>query len=802
MEEDTASLSDEQEYETDDEYYYEDDEDEEDEPQLKYRRIEAGLTGLLEKDTASTLRVTDKFIALGTHWGAVHILDFGGNIIKSFRTHAATVNCISIDKSEEFIATASDDGKVFIYSLYTSEIHQFDFKRPMKSVALDPDYARKNNRQFVSGGMAEQFILSEKGWLRPRDMILHANEGPIYTIQWRGHFIAWANDTGVNIYDTQQQMRITYVDRPEGSPRADLYKCRMCWKNDTTLLIGWADMVKIAVIRPRPHPLPNQPAHVVEIVNAFNAGFVISGIAPFHDNIILLSYSVLDEECDDDKKRQLADKPELHVFNSDNEEISDDVLPIHGYKHYQANDYALEFVMEEDLFFIMGPKDVLVAKIPDEDDHIEWLMFHERYGEALEAARVASVTKFSLEELGQTYLNSLIADKNYKLAAEECRSILKSDKSKWEDRVFQFIELGELKAIAPFIPIKDPQLSSTVYEIALAWFLESDPVALRNTIRKWPKTLYSLSNVIVAVEDHLKIDPQNEILLECLADLYTYNNQPDKAIEYNLRLRRPNAFELIQEYNMFDAVKDKVVLLMEFDQHLLENENEKASKMPAVQLLVKNTEAIPPQKVVKQLKRHPHFLHIYLDALFDRDHHIGFEFHDRQVELYAEYDYPKLLEFLRASHYISLEKAYKVCESRDLVPEMVYILGRMGDNKRALMLIIERLGDVQRAINFAKEQKDDDLWEDLLTYSMDKPKFIRGLLENVGTDIEPLRLIQSIPDRLEIPGLKDALLKILQDYNLQKSLHEGCEKILVSDSVFLADKMYKAQKRGVKCTRK
>lgn len=76
---------------------------------------------------------------------------------------------------------------------------------------------------------------------------------------------------------------------------------------------------------------------------------------------------------------------------------------------------------------------------------------------------------------------------------------------------------------------------------------------------------------------------------------YTYNNQPDKAIEYNLRLRRPNAFELIQEYNMFDAVKDKAVLLMEFDQHLLEKEENKnkPSKMPAVQLLVKNTDAIP-----------------------------------------------------------------------------------------------------------------------------------------------------------------------------------------------------------------
>lgn len=47
---------------------------------------------------------------------------------------------------------------------------------------------------------------------------------------------------------------------------------------------------------------------------------------------------------------------------------------------------------------------------------------------------------------------------------------------------------------------------------------------------------------------------------------------------------------------MFDAVKDKAILLMEFDQHLLEKEENKATKptkMPAVQLLVKNTDAIP-----------------------------------------------------------------------------------------------------------------------------------------------------------------------------------------------------------------
>ena len=44
-------------------------------------------------------------------------------------------------------------------------------------------------------------------------------------------------------------------------------------------------------------------------------------------------------------------------------------------------------------------------------------------------------------------------------------------------------------------------------------------------------------------------------------------------------------------------------------------------------------------------------------------------------------------------------QAYKVCKERDFVPEMVFLLGRMGNNKQALNLIIERLGDVNRVRN-------------------------------------------------------------------------------------------------------
>lgn len=48
-----------------------------------------------------------------------------------------------------------------------------------------------------------------------------------------------------------------------------------------------------------------------------------------------------------------------------------------------------------------------------------------------------------------------------------------------------------------------------------------------------------------------------------------------------------------------------------------------------------------------------------------------------------------------------------------------------------------------------------------------RPDFIVGLLQNVGSHVDPIKLIRRIPKGLEIPELRNSLIKILQDYNLQ-----------------------------------
>lgn len=57
-------------------------EEEEEEPRLKYQRLGSSVTEILRQDAASCLCVSDKLLALGTHDGTIHVLDFAGNEVR------------------------------------------------------------------------------------------------------------------------------------------------------------------------------------------------------------------------------------------------------------------------------------------------------------------------------------------------------------------------------------------------------------------------------------------------------------------------------------------------------------------------------------------------------------------------------------------------------------------------------------------------------------------------------------------------------------------------------------------------
>ncbi|KAF8338443.1 vacuolar assembling protein VPS41 [Amanita rubescens] len=900
-----------------------DEEEEEEEPSLKYERIAGAIPDLLKKDAASSLAIMNRTMALGTHGGIVHILDLSGKRLKSYKPHMASIVDISVDATGDFVATASIDGQVVIHSLSTPESYVFDMKRPMRSVAMEPNFGKRGARAFVCGGLSGKLVLRERGWIGHKETVLHSGDGPIWQVRWRSKFIAWADDYGVKIYDTQSQGRFATIDRASDSPRADLFKCSLYWQDDSTLLIGWADTIKVARIRARQRSSSTvNPAvakvypYAVEITAHLKLDAMISGLVthplPNHGNgnhkadisnhaplvpssplsspaqaraqaqaraltgFLIIAYNPperFDDEMTEDRAKQArksAERPEMRIVSRAGEELVSDALGVINFHAWGCNDYTLVEVDSGTgtvlgtgtaighgdagrCYVALSPKDLVLVMPRDRRDHISWLMEKKRYEEALEEAEALEaelvgataatktngmhsekeaekpdiVAKDDLEdrdplsssEIGQRYIEYLVDQEEYDKAAELCPKVCGHSVKRWESWIFTFAERRQLQAIIPYTPIESPTLDRVVYDMIMAHFLAHDHQALLQTIKEWPKDAYDISAVIVAVRSELEklsmfsstltssSSKSPTKLMECLAELYTINRQPGKALPYYLRLRRPNVFNLIREHSLFTDVSDQVLLLVEFDDELMTKRKEEGavvdpSKSEGIALLVDNIHAIPITRVVQQLTKKPYYLFLYLDALFIQDPHLVAEFADMQVKLYAEYALPRLIDFLRASNYYSLEQAFEVCKERDLVPEMVFLLGKMGNNKQALTLIIERLGDVQRAIEFAKEQNDDDLWEDLLRYSETRPTFIRGLLENVGVEISPIRLIRRIKNGLEIPGLKDALIKILQDFHLQISLLQGCQTILYGDSAELSHKLQNGQTGGFFLTAK
>ncbi|KAG6841283.1 hypothetical protein C0991_012453 [Blastosporella zonata] len=771
----------------------EEDEDEEDEPALKYERIGGAVPDLLKKDTASTLVVANKLMALGTHGGIVHMLDLTGKRIKSYKPHLASVIDISMDATADFVATASLDGQVAIRSMSTTESYSFDLKRPMRTIALEPNFAKRTTRAFVCGGLAGNLILYEKGWLGHKETILHSSEGPIWQVRWRGRLIAWANDLGVKIYDYVSQTRITFIDRPAESPRADLFKCTLEWQDDSTLLISWADHIKVARIRARPKTSSNTtvPPFIVEITAVFQLDCMIAGIIPHPTpapssqalvvasdsasnisatpatvsltSFLIVSYTPPDtyvDERTDDRARQArkaAERPELRIISRAGEELAADALSITDFHLWGCNDYVLCDVLGSDAaalgtddgrcYVVMSPRDLVLVKPRDRMDHVAWLVERKRYEEALndveliEAETLAAAAGRSLgaAEIGQRYIEHLVSEGEFAKAARLTPKVCGQEPERWEDWIFVFAEKQQLQSIIPFVPTESPRLDHVVYEMMLAHFLTHDQQTLLQTVKEWPREIYNIEAVIVAVRSELdkkastsstiSSTPSSKLLMECLAELYTANRQPGKALPYFLRLRRPNVFDLIREHNLFTDVQDQVLLLVQFDDELrkqrkLDGEVTEDKRSDAITLLVNNIHSIPIGRVVQQLESSPYYLFLYLDALvMEKDPNLVADFADLQVKLYAEYATPRLIDFTMTSGKI-----------------------------------------------FSSIQKQDQ--------------------------ISPIRLIRRIKNGLEIPGLKEALIKILQDFHLQISLLEGCQTIMDGDSSALSLQLQKNQTSG------
>lgn len=451
--------------------------------------------------------------------------------------------------------------------------------------------------------------------------------------------------------------------------------------------------------------------------------------------------------------------------------------------------------------------------------------------------------------LGERWIEQLVKNERWNEASEVCGKVLNSQ-AMWEHWAWVFLKKDKVDEISAHIPLDlHPSLSSSVYEYILKYYIARDLNRFKELVDVWPSNLFDSNHITSTIEEKLNTNSMRtdsgewRILTDCLARLFLEGGHYREALHCYIRLQDADAvMSLILEHRLVDAVSDDIPAFVKLrvSKEQLKPQSKTMSQLEIsqlqeltaepIQLLASEayTGIVPPKEVVSQLESaYPLFLYFYLRALWrgeslphetskpqrgrgahardaasklaaDEGKALIDKFADIAVEVFARYDRPLLMEFLQISISYDYETAISRCIGSHFTAELIYLYSKTGQTKKALTLILSDLKDVSQAISFAKSQDDPDLWEDLLDYSMDKPKFIHGLLVEAGTSIDPIKLVRRIPSGLEIEGLRDGLTRLIREYDLQDSISQGATRVMQGEVVHDMDKLYKGRRRGIK----
>ncbi|KAL7498251.1 hypothetical protein ACHAWT_006183 [Skeletonema menzelii] len=150
-------------------------------------------------------------------------------------------------------------------------------------MALDPAYGRRKERAVLVGFNDGRLIFSKlqgggvtagvtsffggaaaASTVKKSDSVIYQGMGAssvtsgdkfgIEAIAWRGGLVAWADSSGVRLFDIENMSRIAHIDRPTGA-RSNLYptisslRPSILFERSDSLLIGWGDCLMSMVIR-------------------------------------------------------------------------------------------------------------------------------------------------------------------------------------------------------------------------------------------------------------------------------------------------------------------------------------------------------------------------------------------------------------------------------------------------------------------------------------------------------------------------------------------------------------------------
>lgn len=389
--------------------------------------------------------------------------------------------------------------------------------------------------------------------------------------------------------------------------------------------------------------------------------------------------------------------------------------------------------------FIHSPYDCVLATRRDLGDHLGWLLERQQYQRAWElldehpeivtALDKASDTmpqtpsKLSGEDvfddesvadsatrnvyssveqekrrIGELWIQELIEANDWVSAGKVCGKVLTAP-DRWEKWVWTFAGAKRFDEITNYIPTEPmrPRIPSTIYEVMLGHYLQSDKPRFQELLERWPTELFDIKTITTALENQLKYRDVREdsidggekgrdwrIVMESLAKLHEANGRHREALRCYIKLHdADSAFRLIRDHHLADAVADDIPSFIGLrvspeHVHQMTDVDLEHATAEAVTLLVDEAQhgLLHPEVVVEQLlaqKLHL-YIYFYFRGLWKGDgivEHMGENvdrlvmdsqslvdgFADLAVHLFAMYDRALLMQFIKTSVSYTFEKA-------------------------------------------------------------------------------------------------------------------------------------------------
>ncbi|KAG5447100.1 Vacuolar protein sorting-associated protein 41 [Clonorchis sinensis] len=724
------------------------------EPYMKYRLLEDGVTVLTSTDSITCLAAHEKFIAIGTELGRVHIMDHHGFPTENgvYSMHTSSVNHISIASGGDFMTSCGDDGKVIVYNLSdTNENQIFRLDYEIKSVAISPDYAQVQAFVF---GHSKLNLISRGTFKRSKTGELATAEGLVRTIKWRGDFIVWADDMRVCVYDVRDHQHIAYIQF--GDQAVALYNrmipCHLTWCTDTCFLIGRGHCLRICQIFERYQTperrqsskqsigrtssvhIPTGPdsptglaSRYVELSYQVDlADCLVCGVSRHQTNLLALTvprFSTTVQSSEIPVELQVIEVDDIdmnqfgpHTYRINREQQTWMVQRrLHGF-----SSIFLETVPGENTHYIVTPKEIICGEELTTDDKIDWLLSRGHFPRALELARThpRQLAKHTMQSVGLLYVNYLIETEQFDLAAAICAQIL-SDRSSWEEQTYVFMRLGHLASLVPFLPTGEDtefgqiKLSSGLYETVLTEFMDRDPAHFLSLLCRWKdldlldsfdgllRTLVDRIERRISLSDHRITAEPESISESTVLEPSLKNLWQALAVLYDKVGLSEKAIDILVQLHdprVFEMFEGKPSGSL--DRRLVEVLKERTEcfmeldTTRALAILLDNIAAVPVDHVVNQLEGKPELLYHYLDCVYNRYPKHANPHIISLIQLYTMFNRDKLLPLLRSTDSYPLSEALVICEKAKLVQETVYLLTRVGRRHDALRLIMTQGGDL------------------------------------------------------------------------------------------------------------